>query len=422
MMNAISFLNPAGAVTYALFFILMGCSSSGSEKDPQASHSFDKGSYGYDVDFLSRYNFDCIELKDQEGSARVLIVPELQGRVMTSSANGEDGKSFGWINYSYIESGKKNDQFNPFGGEERLWLGPEGGEYSIYFEQGSEQVFSNWQVPKELDTESFDIISQTTHSMSLKKDFSLVNASGTSMQIGLERKVSLMSPEDVRDALNLIIDDSLKMVAYESYNTLINQGESDWNAQSGFLSLWLLSMFNPSSEGVVCIPIRMGSDSELGNIVNDEYFGKVPSDRLKIQDDAILFKTDGAHRSKIGVSSRRALQWSLAYDPENKALTVLWYSNPEKDIPYVNSKWGIQDDPLVGDVINSYNDGPTEDGSVMGPFFEIESSSPAAMLSPGNRLTHIQRIFHFTGNEDKLNEITLHLANISIDELKGAFK
>ena len=58
----------------------------------------------------------------------------------------------------------------------------------------------------------------------------------------------------------------------------------------------------------------------------------------------------------------------------------------------------------------------------MGPFFEIESSSPAAMLAPGERLTHIQRIFHFTGNEDKLNEITLHLANTSIDELKGAFK
>ena len=421
-MNVISFFTPVRTVTCVLIFILMSCSSSGTKKDPQMKPSFSKGSYGYDVDFLTRNNFKFIELKDQEGIARILIVPDLQGRVMTSSANGREGKSFGWINYSYIESGKKNDQFNPFGGEERLWLGPEGGDYSIYFKEGSEQVFSNWQVPKELDTEPFDIISQNTHSISFKKAFSLVNASGTSMQIGLERKVSLMSSKEVGNALKLNIDDSLKLVAYESYNTLINQGESAWNAQSGFLSLWLLSMFNPSSEGVVCIPIRMGPESELGKLVNDEYFGKVPVDRLKISEDAILFKTDGAYRSKIGVSSRRALQWSLAYDPANKALTLLWYSDPEQDGPYVNSKWGKQDDPLVGDVINSYNDGPTEDGSVMGPFFEIESSSPAAMLAPGERLTHIQRIFHFTGNEDKLNEITLHLANTSIDELKGAFK
>jgi len=384
--------------------------------------SFSKGSYGFDADFLTNSSLDFIELKDQDGNARILIVPELQGRVMTSSASGKAGKSFGWINYSYIESGEKNKQFNPYGGEERLWLGPEGGDFSIYFQQGSEQVFSNWCVPEELDTEPFDLISQDAHSVFFKKEFSLVNAAGTILHIGIERKVRLMNPDQVRNALNLTIDQSLKMVAYESHNTLINQGDSGWDAQSGFLSLWVLSMFNPSKEGVVCIPFKPGPENELGPIVNDDYFGKVPANRLKILKEAIIFKTDGAFRSKIGVTPQRALQWSLAYDPGNNTLTVLWYSDQEKAGPYVNSKWGKQDDPLVGDVINSYNDGPTADGSVMGPFFEIESSSPAAMLTPGEKLTHIQRIFHITGNEDALNEITLHLANTSIAELKGAFK
>jgi hypothetical protein len=34
-----------------------------------------------------------------------------------------------------------------------------------------------------------------------------------------------------------------------------------------------------------------------------------------------------------------------------------------KSLKYVNSKWGQQDDPYKGDVVNSYNDGPVEDGS-----------------------------------------------------------
>ncbi len=384
--------------------------------------TFSLGTYGYDAAFLTGNNIDFIELKGQEPGACVLIVPAYQGRVMTSSADGDKGSSFGWINYSFIESGEISKQFNPYGGEERLWLGPEGGDFSIYFAQGSEQVFSNWTVPKELDTKPFELISKDSYHVSFRKDFTLVNASGTTMQIGIERKVSLLSRNEAMNALNLIMDDSLKMVAYESENTLINRGESDWNSQTGFLSLWVLSMFNPSPDGVVCIPFRTGSEVDLGKIVNDDYFGKVPADRLKILEGVLLFKTDGLYRSKIGVSAQRALQMSFGYDPLNKSLTLLWYSDPGKPSPYVNSKWGHQDDPLSGDALNSYNDGPTEDGSVMGPFYEIESSSPAAMLSTGERLTHTQRILHITGDEDKLNEITMHLANISIEDLKGAFK
>jgi len=36
----------------------------------------------------------------------------------------------------------------------------------------------------------------------------------------------------------------------------------------------------------------------------------------------------------------------------------------------------------------------------MGPFYELESSSPAANLKPGEKLVHRQRIMHFEGNEE----------------------
>ncbi|MCK7536057.1 MAG: hypothetical protein MZV63_36265 [Marinilabiliales bacterium] len=60
---------------------------------------------------------------------------------MTSSVNGSAGVSFGWINYKHIESGKLSTQFNPFGGEERIWFGPEGGPFSIYFNRRSRTGF-----------------------------------------------------------------------------------------------------------------------------------------------------------------------------------------------------------------------------------------------------------------------------------------
>jgi Family of unknown function (DUF6786) len=58
----------------------------------------------------------------------------------------------------------------------------------------------------------------------------------------------------------------------------------------------------------------------------------------------------------------------------------------------------------------------------MGPFYELESSSPAANLKPGQSLTHIHQTFHFQGNEDALNAITLKIFGISLKEIKSAFK
>jgi hypothetical protein len=87
----------------------------------------------------------------------------------------------------------------------------------------------------------------------------------------------------------------------------------------------------------------------------------------------------------------------------------------------VNAKWGPQVDPLSGDVINSYNDGPLEDGSVMGPFYEIESSSPAAFLAPAESIAHRQMIFHITGEEEELDHILFKLFRITTSEVKKVF-
>jgi hypothetical protein len=411
---------------YIAVFILVfsgGCTPAGNknEKSMNNNEMTEKGTYGYDVAFLAKHNIETIELTGENSGAKVLVAPGWQGRVMTSSAEGNEGASFGWINYSFIEKGEVSGQFNPVGGEERFWLGPEGGPFSVYFKPGDEQVFSNWKVPAELDTQPFEVVEKTPAKVSFKSQFSLVNATGTSLDLGVERTVRLLSKPEAENVLKLSLDSSLNFVAFETVNTLKNAGETTWNEKNGFLSVWLLCMFNPSEQGVVFIPFREGDETALGKKVTDDYFGKVPEDRLIVKENRLFFKIDGKFRSKIGISPERALPFCGSYDAGNRVLTLLQYSQPQEPARYVNSKWGEQDDPLKGDVVNSYNDGPAGDGKVMGPFYEIESSSPAALLSPGQEITHTQRIFHISGEEARLNEITVNLFGITLNEIKTVF-
>jgi len=424
-MTKLFFKNCRQFINLFLAISMVACGYTGQKNKNTVNNSksnFENGSYGYDVAFFAGKQIQTIELKDEQSKARILIIPGLQGRVMTSSSGGNEGPSFGWINYRLIESGKVSSQFNPYGGEERIWFGPEGGPFSIYFPKGKEQVFPNWVVPKEIDTKPFEVVTQTPGSVSFRKEFALPNASGINMEIGVERTVKLLSCAEGEKALQLSLDTSLNYVAYESQNILTNKGKSAWTEKTGFLSIWLLAMFNPSEEGVVFIPFKEGSEANLGKIATDDYFGKVPSDRLVIKNGVLFFKTDGKFRSKIGISPQRSLPYCGSYDPIKKVLTLLWYSKPETSAKYVNSKWGNQDNLLSGDAVNSYNDGPVADGSVMGPFYEIESSSPAAILAPGDKITHKQRIFHISGDEAKLSPITEKLFNLPISSIKQAFK
>ena len=44
-----------------------------------------------------------------------------------------------------------------FGGEERLWFGPEGGPFALFFPPKVEQTFANWKTPAAIDTEPFEV-------------------------------------------------------------------------------------------------------------------------------------------------------------------------------------------------------------------------------------------------------------------------
>lgn len=381
---------------------------------------FQKGSFGYDKDFLQKHYKNTIVLESEDGKSGLVLSPELQGRVMTSTLNGNEGMSFGWLNYELIASGEIKEHINPTGGEERFWLGPEGGQFSIFFKPDSSFDFENWYVPAPLDTEAFDILSQNENSVHFGKTMKLMNWSGTAFDLNIERTVTLLSIKQIKEFLKLS-ELEISSVAYETKNRIENKGLNAWNKETGLLSVWLLSMLNPSPEVTVVAPIKVGSDEDRGKKVNDNYFGKISSDRLVRTKHHVFFKADGQSRGKIGLSPLRATKFIGSYDVKNNILTILEISSPNENDQYVNSAWEMQEDPFSGDALNSYNDGPLEDASQMGPFYELESSSPALALEPDESYTYLQRIYHFRGDENELNILSLKLLNISLYKIEQIF-
>jgi hypothetical protein len=84
--------------------------------------------------------------------------------------------------------------------------------------------------------------------------------------------------------------------------------------------------------------------------------------------------------------------------------------------------WEQQKDPYAGDLINAYNDGSPAPGQPpLGPFYELETSSPGAELAPGESMTHRQITVHFTGKPKQLNPIATQTLGVSLEKIRGAF-
>lgn len=399
---------------------LIGCTETGPPPKPRpgAGGKPTATTFGSDLTFLEKHA-DVKVLGT--GSAQVVVAPEYQGRVMTSTAEGLDGMSFGWVNREHIASGERDPHMNAFGGEDRMWLGPEGGQFSIFFEKGAEFTPKDWHTPAPIDWGAWEVVSEAPTSMDFRKEMELTNYSGTTFQLTADREVRLLTPEDVSKHFRVQIPAGVKAVAFESENAITNTGEKAWTRETGTLSIWILCMFTPSPSTTVVIPYVEGPEEELGPVVNDAYFGKIPPDRLIVGDGVIFFKADGKQRGKIGLGPKRATPFMGSYDAANRVLTIATYTQYEDATAYVNSLWEMQDEPFGGDVINSYNDGPMENGSLLGPFYELESSSPAALLEPGETMTHSHRTLHLTGHEGDLQMVAKLTLGVGIDEIMNAF-
>lgn len=203
--------------------------------------------YKNDKQFLSKY-LNVIEL--QSGYKRLLVTPDLQGRVLTSSATGEQGYSFGWLNYDLISSGQVLPHCNNYGGEDRFWLGPEGGQFSIFFkgESGKDFDFEDWQAPALIDTDKWELVSADAAKAVFTKSTMLENWSGAKLACKLDRSVLLLENSVVEKELGIKLPESVSSIVFSSENTLTNTGDFEWSRDTGMLSIWILGQFIPSEK------------------------------------------------------------------------------------------------------------------------------------------------------------------------------
>jgi hypothetical protein len=401
----------------SLIMVIMSvaCNNENNPEKKEQEETFKPGTFGFDLKFLTQHDSGLVKLSNN--SASILISPKYQAKVFTSTANGIEGISFGWINYKAF-SGPVDAHMNAFGGENRFWLGPEGGKFSLYFKKGDSMVFDNWKTPAPIDTEEWEIDKKDSHSVTLKKDIKIDNFKGSSLSMSVVRSIVMQDKQQVEQNLGISLNDSVDFVGYSTNNVLKNTGDQEWTENTGMPCIWILDMFNPSDSTTIVIPYKAAKANK--KVATTDYFGEIDKDRIHLSGNALFFKADGRKRGKLGIRPKYVLPFAGSYDAENNVLTITSFS-ADNNARYLNQEWNTVKPSFSGDAMNAYNDGPLPDGSQMGPFFEIESVSPAAGLKPGAALEHQHNVYHFTGNKDQLSKIATKVLGVSLSDIQKTF-
>lgn len=402
---------------FLLAAVMLGCNEAGNssaKKEEAIKKEYAKGSFGYDLDFLQKHD-SVIVLTS--GSSQVVVSAKYQAKVFTSTADGLDGNSFGWIHYSAFD-GPIDPHMSGYGGENRFWLGPEGGKFSLYFPKDAKMEFANWKTPAPIDHEPWDVKDKSDSKVTLEKKMQLVNYAGTQLSLTVSRSINIVDRSNINTLLGLINDSTVKAVGYQTDNRITNTGTNEWTEQSGMPCIWMLDMFNPSEHTTIVVPYTQTGNTKPATT---DYFGEIAAERIKLDSGTLFFKADGKSRGKLGIHPAAAKNMAGSYNADSKVLTITLF-DVNNSAKYLNQEWNTGKPPFSGDAVNAYNDGPLTDGSQMGPFYEIESVSPAAFLKPSESLSHKHAVFHFTGDEKALDAIAQKTLGVSIDKIKTALK
>ncbi|MEO6638415.1 MAG: DUF6786 family protein [Ginsengibacter sp.] len=404
-----------------LVLIIASCNNSAPGNQPvnNSTDSFIQGSFGYDLHFLKQQDDSVVMLSDVSGKARVIVSPKYQAKVFTSTSSGTAGQSFGWVNYKAF-SGTPDAHMNAYGGENRFWLGPEGGKFSLFFKPGSKMVIENWKTPAPFDSEPWQVVDKNDQSVTMQKSMQLTNYQGTRLDVAVRRSVKILSNAAISEALRFSIDSSVHAVAYNTANKITNNGKILWTEASGMPCIWMLDMFTPSPATVIVVPYKNLSGKPFNKVVTADYFGQISPGRLKHTDSMLFLKADGKSRGKLGVLPDHAKPFAGSYDAQHRVLTIIMF-DLDSTAKYLNQEWNTLKPSFSGDAVNAYNDGPLADGKQMGPFYEMESVSHAAFLNPGESLSHKHVVLHFTGDEKGMDAIVRKVLGVSLETIQKAF-
>jgi hypothetical protein len=277
-------------------------------------------------------------------------------------------------------------------------------------------VFDNWRTPAPIDTESWEVLARDSTGVTLQKEMSLRNFRNTQLNLMAHRTIEILDKPQITRLLGIEIGNT-GFVGFRTSNSIMNTGDFPWTKETGAPCIWMLDMFPPSEKTTIFIPYKENGPAP---VATTDYFGEIPTDRIAFANHTLYLKADGKYRGKVGIPPLRATNYAGSYDATNKILTIACF-DIDMNAAYLNQQWSLDLNPFEGDAVNAYNDGPLEDGTQMGPFYEIESVSPAAFLGPGEKLEHTHSVFHFTGGEADLDRICMKTFGIGINDISTVF-
>ncbi len=355
--------------------------------------------FSRDVQFLKEFA-DAVVL-EAPGGGKVVVSPKLTGRVMTS-AFSDNEPGFGLVNREAITRPPVARGFNNYGGEDRLWLAPEGGPYGLFFDPGAKQELANWYVPPAMDGGVRTPTGQDAASVSFHERIALQNVEGVKFDLSIDRKVEALAKDELEKLLGAALPEGARFVAFRTTNKVTNEAKAALPADA-LVAPWILGQFRPSPKTTVLLPYKGAED-----VIKKDYFGVVPPDRLALLPEGdggvARFKGDAQLRSKIGVSAAGALGWLGAWDAQRQVLTLVNHSLPPAGAVVPDCNW-TDPNPRAksGDVATSYNHGEEP------RFFELESIGPALGAAPKSSVTQVQTTIHLAAEPAALAEIAKKL-------------
>jgi hypothetical protein len=378
----------------------------------------DKMQFTEAVELVKEADREAIVLEARSGPGALLVAPGLVGRVMCSTFDQGRGSANGWINEKAIHKGKVDPVFNNFGGEERIWFAPEGGQFGLMFGR-KESRFSNYHVQAGMSTIEYKVAGQDDRSVVMQVDMRLENNSGTRFDLQVERRVSLL--ESCPYALGA--QEPLEFVAFQTENTVTNTGPMAWRRETGTLAIWCLGQFLEQPHLSIILPIRIDGDAHDSPPTVDEYFkdfclqGTFPANRRVNFEEFVLLKADGKVRGKVGIKRERAKGRLGSYDCESGALIIVDHDfYPE--IEYATGYWRRYEHPFDGDALSIYIDGPEWAGGPDGSSYELETMSPALFLNAREAFAYRNRTFHLRGGREVIGGICRKFLSAGLQQIE----
>ena len=381
-----------------------------------------------DLSLLADCGQAAYVLHAQNRDRVVVVTPGLVGRVLSTGFDGVDGSTNSWIYEEQLRKGATKSEaggkWAAFGGEERIWYAPEGGRNAFFFE-GTEQRIGTYIVPEPLNSTPFQVtaLSPDARSIEFMAPIHLKNIRGYEFDIEVKRRIEAL--DSCPFALGF--GDDIEVTGFESKTWTRNVGRKPITKETGPISTWTLGMFPAYPNSVVMVPIRRGSDKELGPPINTEYFNvdMIPTDKVlrdapydnyyAVEDAVALIKANGSVMTKIEVGPRRSLGRMASVNLKTLDINIVEFRQyPEME--YAGSFWLPYDgDDYDGSAVSIFT--LSADLGVH-PFYELECISPSLFLEPGEQYCHVSRTYRLRGDRKALEKVLKRYFNADLETLR----